>query len=112
LHNITDELAKLRFSVLYLDRERWQWWKQCKNACHEYVAWTQFVAEIYEHFGTDTHHLGCLTKLKQSCIVEDFIDAFEHLAFCTKGMSDVFFKKCFISSLNNEICSHILMNHP
>jgi hypothetical protein len=27
LHGIIDELAKLHYAVLYLDLERWQWWK-------------------------------------------------------------------------------------
>jgi hypothetical protein len=49
------------------------------------------VAELYECFETDTNHLGCLTKLKQSGIVEDFIASFEHLDFHTEGMSDAFF---------------------
>jgi hypothetical protein len=54
-----------------------------KKFHQEYVAWTQFVAEIYERFDTDTHHLGHLTKLKQYGIMEDFIASFEHLDFCT-----------------------------
>jgi len=86
LHGISDELAKLHYVVLYLDPERWQWWKWHKNSPHGYIAWTQFVSELYDCFDTDTHYLGCLTKLKQSCTVEDFITSFEHLAFRTKGM--------------------------
>jgi hypothetical protein len=59
------------------------------------VAWTQFVAELYERFDTDTHHLGHLTKLKQSGTVEDFIASFERLDFRTEGMSDAFFPRMF-----------------
>jgi hypothetical protein len=92
LHNITDELAKLCYSVLYLDPEWWQRWQWRKNACQEYVAWTQFVAKFYKCFDTNTHHLGRLTKLKQSSPLEDFIDAFEHLAFHMEGMSNDFFR--------------------
>jgi hypothetical protein len=76
------------------------------------VAWTQFVASIYELFDTDTHHLGRLTKLKQYGIVEDFIASFEFLAFHTEGMSDAFFRECFISGLKKEIRVHILMACP
>jgi hypothetical protein len=47
------------------------------------VAWTQFVAEIYEFFDTDTNHLGHFIKLKQSGIVEEFIASFEQLDFHT-----------------------------
>jgi hypothetical protein len=59
------------------------------------VAWTHFVANLYECFDIDTKHLGRLTKLKQSSTVEDFITAFERLYFHTEGMFDVFFSKMF-----------------
>jgi hypothetical protein len=55
------------------------------------VAWTLFVAELYEFFYTGTNHLGHLTKLKQSGTVEDFITSFERMDFHTEGMSDAFF---------------------
>jgi hypothetical protein len=83
LYNITDDLAKLRYGVLHLDQECWQWWQWRKTSRQGYIAWTQFVAELYERFDTDTNHLGRLTKLKQSGTVEDFIAAFERLAFRT-----------------------------
>jgi len=67
------------------------------------------VTELYERFDTDTNHLGCLTKLKQSGTIEDFIAAFERLVFRTKGMTDAFFRKCFISGLKDEIWAHVLM---
>jgi hypothetical protein len=67
------------------------------------------VAEIYEHFGTDTNHLGCLKNLKQSGTMEDFIASFEHLAYRTEGMSDAFFRECFISGLKEDIRTHVLM---
>jgi hypothetical protein len=73
------------------------------------VAWTHFVAELYEHFQTDTNHLGCLTKLKQSDTMEDFIASFERLAFHIDDMSDVFFLECFISGLKDEMHAHVLM---
>jgi len=88
LYGITDDLAKLRYGVLHLDQERWQWRKTSRQG---YVAWTHFVEEIYEFFDTETNHLGRLTKLKQSGIVEDFIASFERQTFHTEGMSDAFF---------------------
>jgi hypothetical protein len=81
LHGIIDVLTKLHYKILYLDPERWKWWKWCLNSCQGYVSWTQFVAELYELFDIDTHHLGCLTKLKQSITVEDCIASFENLSF-------------------------------
>jgi hypothetical protein len=91
LYEITDDLAKLRYGVLHLDQEHWQWWQWRKCSHQGYIAWTQFVTEIYECFDTDTNHLGRLTKLKQSGTVEDFITACESLAFRTEGMTDDFF---------------------
>jgi hypothetical protein len=70
------------------------------------------VVELYECFDTDTNHLGRLTKLKRSGTVEDFIAAFERLAFRTKGMFDALFRECFISGLKDEIHAHVLMARP
>jgi hypothetical protein len=64
LYNITDDLAKLWYGVLHLDQERWQWWQWRKTSCQGYIAWTQFVAELYECFDTDTNHLGHLNKIE------------------------------------------------
>jgi hypothetical protein len=44
--------------------------------------------------------------------VEDFIAAFERLDFRTEGMSNVFFRECFISGLKEEIRAHVLMAQP
>ena len=70
------------------------------------------MADLYEHFDTNTNHLGCLTKLKQSGIVEEFISSFERLAFRTEDMFDAFSRECFISGLKDEIRAHVLMARP
>jgi hypothetical protein len=112
LYSITDDLAKLQYGVLHLDQERWKWWQWIKTSRQEYIAWTHFVAELYERFETDTNHLGHLTKLKQSGTVEDFIATFERLDFRTEGMSDAFFREFFISGLKDEIQAHVLVAQP
>jgi hypothetical protein len=112
LYDIIDNLSKLRYGVLHLDKERWKWWKWRKIVCQGYVAWTHYVSELYECFDTDTNHLCHLTKLKQSGTVEDFITAFGRLDFRTEGMSDSFFRECFISGLKDEIHAHVLMDRP
>jgi hypothetical protein len=91
LYNIIDDLAKLQYGFLHLDQECWQWWQWRKTSRQGYISWTQFVVELYELFDTYTNHLGHLKKLKQSGTVEDFIAAFERLAFQTEGMTDTFF---------------------
>jgi hypothetical protein len=77
-----------------------------------YIAWTHFVAELYECFDTNTNHLGHLKNLKQLGTMDDFIATFERLAFRTEGMFDAFFQECFISGLNDEIQAHVLMAQP
>ena len=69
------DLAKLWYGVLHLDQEYWQWWQWRKNSRQGYIAWTDFVAELYECFDTNTNHLGHLKNLKQLGI-EDMFDAF------------------------------------
>jgi hypothetical protein len=32
LYDITDDFPKLRYGVLHLDQESWQWWKWRKNS--------------------------------------------------------------------------------
>jgi hypothetical protein len=44
--------------------------------------------------------------------MEDFIVAFEHLAFRTEDMSNAFFRECFIDGLKDEIRAQLLMAHP
>jgi hypothetical protein len=102
----------LWYKVLHLYQERWQWWQWRKKLYQGYVAWTHFVAEIYERFDTNTNHLGRLKKLKQSGTVEDFIASFVQLDFRTEGMSNAFFQECFISGLKDDICAHVLMDQP
>jgi hypothetical protein len=91
LYKITNGLAKLQYGVLHLDQEHWEWWQWRKTSRQGYIAWTQFVADLYERFHTDTNHLGHLTKLKQLGIVEDFIASFERMDFQTEVMFDAFF---------------------
>jgi hypothetical protein len=70
------------------------------------------VTKLYERFDTDTNHLGRLTKFKQLGIVEDFIATFERLYFRIEGMTDAFFRECFIHGLKDEIWAHVLMARP
>jgi hypothetical protein len=63
-HEMIDDLASLRYGVLYLDQERWKWW-QCKKKAHQgYFSSTHFLTELYDRFDSKNHHLGRLTKLK------------------------------------------------
>jgi hypothetical protein len=68
-----------------------------KKADQGYVAWTQLVVELYDHFDSDIDHLDRLTKLKKSETVEKFFVAIEHWDFRTEGMSDAFFRECLVN---------------
>jgi hypothetical protein len=70
------------------------------------------MEELYELFHTDTNHLGCLKKIKQLRTVEDFITSFERLDFRIEGMSDAFFRECFISGFKDDIQALFLMERP
>jgi hypothetical protein len=56
--------------------------------------------------------MGRLTKLKQLGTMEEFIVAFEQLAFRTEGMLDTFFREFFVSGLENDIRAQVLMTRP
>jgi hypothetical protein len=44
--------------------------------------------------------------------MEDFIASFECLDFRIEGMSDAFFRECFINGLKDEIWAFVLMARP
>ena len=56
--------------------------------------------------------MGRLTKLRQTGTVDEYITAFEALAFRTWGLSDVFYTECFISGLKEAIKAQVLLHHP
>jgi hypothetical protein len=103
LYGITDDLAKLWYGVLHLDQERWQWWQWRKTSHQGYIAWTQFVEKIYEHFDIDTNHLGHLTKLKQLGTVEHFIASFQCLDFRIEGTWILEQRACLMHFSNNVL---------
>jgi hypothetical protein len=45
-------------------------------------------------------------------MVEDCIDAFEHLAIRKENLTNELFKQCFISGLKEKIQAHIEMSYP
>ena len=53
-----------------------------------------------------------LTKVRQTGTVDEYITAFEALAFRTWGLSDVFYMECFINSLKEAIKAQVLLHHP
>ena len=52
LYDITNDLNKLRYGVIHLDQEHWQWWQWTKTFHQGYISWTHFMADLYEFFDT------------------------------------------------------------
>ena len=74
--------------------------------------WTQFTKALRDRFEQEDSFLGRLTKLRQTGTVEEYITAFEALAFRTRGLTDTFFKDCFIFGLKEAIKAQVLLHHP
>ena len=99
LNHIIDEGTKLMVGTMYLDSERWQWkeWYQRCNA--QFQNWGQFAKALRNRFEQEDSFLGRLTKLRQTGTMDEYITAFEALAFYTKGLIDEFYMECFINGL-------------
>ena len=112
LNYIQDDWTQLSVATMYLDGERWQWaeWHQhCNGPFH---SWPQFTKALRARFEQEDSFLGRLTKLRQTGTVDEYITAFEALAFRTKRLSDEFYMECFISGLKEAIKAQVLLHHP
>eukprot|EP00253_Pinus_taeda_P026508 PITA_26508 len=112
LNNILDDETQLMVGSMYLDNERWQWWEwnRCCNA--PFRTWDKFKKALTDCFDQESDFLGRLTKLRQTGTVDEYITAFEALAFRTRGLSDVFYTECFINGLKEAIKAHVQLHHP
>eukprot|EP00253_Pinus_taeda_P007083 PITA_07083 len=97
---------------MYFDNEWWQWWEWHQHCNGYFRTWTQFTKALRDHFEQEDSYLGHLTKLRQTGTVEEYITAFEGLAFRTKSLTDEFYTECFISGLKEAIKAQVLLHHP
>ena len=112
LNHMIDEGTKLMVGTMYLDNERWQW-KEWHQQCNgHFQNWAQFAKDLRSRFEQEDSFLGRLTKLRQTGTVDEYITAFEALAFRTKGLTDDFYTECFISGLKEAIKAQVLLHHP
>eukprot|EP00253_Pinus_taeda_P028551 PITA_28551 len=112
LNNILDNETQLMVGSMYLDNEWWQWWEWHQRFNAPFLTWDKFKKALTDCFDPESSFLGRLTKLRQTDTVDEYITAFEALAFCTRGLSDVFYTKCFINSLKEAIKAHVQLHHP
>ena len=112
LNHITDEGTKLMVGTMYLDSERWQWKEWYQRCNGQFKSWGQFTKALRNRFEQEDSFLGRLTKLRQTGTVDEYITAFEALAFRTKGLTDEFYMECFISGLKEAIKAQVLLHHP
>lgn len=76
------------------------------------MTWQIFSKPLSDHVDNESNFLGCLTKLQQTRIVQEYIKAFEALAFHTRGLAHEFYLECFISGLKDAIQAQVWMHHP
>ena len=112
LNHILDEGTKLMVGTMYFDNERWQWGEWHQRCNGHFKNWAQFTKALRDRFEQEDSFLGRLTKLRQTSTVDEYITAFEALAFCTRGLTDEFYTECFISSLKEAIKAQVLLHHP
>eukprot|EP00253_Pinus_taeda_P028301 PITA_28301 len=111
-HSPPNDATKLMLGSMYFDNERWEWWEWHQRCNGYFRTWTQFTKALRDRFEQEESYLDRLTKLRQTGTVEEYINAFESLAFCTKGLTDDFYTECFISSLKEAIRAQVLLHHP
>jgi len=112
LNHIFDDATQLMLGSMYLDNERWQWWEWHQRCNGPFKTWAQFTKSLRDRFEQEDSFLGRLTKLRQTGTVDEYIIAFEALAFRTWGLTDVFYTECFISGLKEAIKAQVLLHHP
>eukprot|EP00253_Pinus_taeda_P012385 PITA_12385 len=112
LNNILDDETHLMVGSMYLDNERWQWWEWHQRCNTAFRTWDKFKKSLTDYFDQDSAFLGRLTNLRQTGTVDEYITASEALAFRTRGLLDVFYTECFISSLKEAIKAHVQLHHP
>eukprot|EP00253_Pinus_taeda_P006430 PITA_06430 len=112
LNYILDNETQLMVGSMYLDNERWQWWQWHQRCNGRPLTWDTLKKALMEHFDHDSAFLGRLTELQQTGTVDEYITAFEALAFHTIGLQDEFYTECFISGLKEAIQAHIQLHHP
>ena len=104
---IYDYERQLSNGKMYLDLERCKWWQEHQRSNGRFLTWDAFKKALIERFDHDSNFLGRLTKLRQTGTVDEYITAFETLAFRTMGLQDDFYMECFISGLKEAIQAHV-----
>ncbi|MGD0460848.1 MAG: hypothetical protein ABSC21_24290, partial [Terriglobia bacterium] len=112
LHN-TFDVQKVPLASFHLEQEALQWYRWYIKA-HPEPNWTDFCQLILPRFGPSAFDdfTGALTKLHQTGTVREYQTEFEKLANHTEGLSDEFYRSCFISGLKDEIRSEVKMFCP
>ena len=112
MNNILDDETQLMVGSMYLDIERWQRWEWHQRCNAPFRTWDKFKKSLTDRFDQESSFLDRLTKLRQMGTVDEYVTAFEALAFRTRGLSDVFYTECFISGLKEAIKAHAQLHHP
>ena len=112
LNHIKDDETKLSVGSLYLDQEGWKRWQWHQRCYLRPMTWQIFSKALSDYFDHESNFLGRLTKLKQTSTIQEYIKAFEALAFGIGGIANEFYLECFINGLKDAIQVHVRMHHP
>eukprot|EP00253_Pinus_taeda_P012815 PITA_12815 len=112
LNYILDDAIQLSVGNMYLDNERWQWWQWHQWFYGRPLTWQTFKKALTDRFDHESDFLGHLTKLQQIGTMNEYIIAFEALAFRTRDLHDEFYVECFVSGLKEAIQAHVRLHHP
>lgn len=112
LHNTLDN-HKVPLASFHLEHEALQWFRWYIKA-NVGPTWRELCTLILERFGPSSFDdfTGALTKLRQTGTVREYQTEFEKLANHTEGLSDEFFRSCFVSGLKDALRSEVKMFRP
>ena len=103
MHN-TFDVNKVPLASFNLEHEALQWFHQYIKA-HEEPKCKDFCQLLLQLFGPSVFDdfIGSLSKLHQTSTVSEYQEEFEKLTNHMEGLSDAFYKSCFISGLKDTI---------
>ena len=112
LHN-TFYVNKVPLTSFHLEHETLQWFCWYIKA-HEEPKWKCFCQLLLQQFGPSAFDdfTKALTKIRQTYTVREYEIEFERLSNHTEGLSDAFYRSCFISGLKDGIRYEVKMFCP
>ncbi|KAK4403083.1 hypothetical protein Sango_1049000 [Sesamum angolense] len=98
--------AKMKLVVVHLKSKALQWYQMYMKAriTREIPHWGEYVRALNDQFGTFSYEdpMLELVNLKQTCIVQEYMDKFDQLLSCLE-LLDTYAVSCFLGGLKTDI---------